>query len=523
MINSGGRVLRWTAPAGKWQVLVVGDQFRTSQTRSVNNPTRGKDTSASLFDYLNADAARQFLAFTHEQYKKYVGDEFGKTVLGFRGDEPDFAYTPWTPGILERFTSEKGYDIKPYLPLFFVPHPDPETRHAKADYWDVWSKLFRDNFFKIQADWCAANGLAYRVHLNHEDMMMQLVKSEGDFFRDMRYVQVPGIDAIWHQIWTDNVADFPKLASSAAHLFGRARAFTESFAAYRPTPDVAQAKWIIDEQFVHGINDLEIMFYPSSANGEKKPAGFLGSDRFPSLVSYAERAAYLLSSGVPTASIGVYFPTSSMWLGDEAADKLTLDLTKQLLESQRDFDYVDDDSLANLLKLRQDSFENMSGSAYRTIIVPGADLISRKALDRLKEFARSGGHVIFLECTPREISDRNILHAKPDGDFAWATVRRLSDLRLPPFDVDFKSFLPSLKYLHRRLKDGDLYFFFNESDKPQATEATLSGRGRARILDPTVGSEGDLAARIEGDRVRVKLSLEPSESRFLLLSADRTH
>jgi hypothetical protein len=50
-----------------------------------------------------------------------------------------------------------------------------------------------------------------------------------------------------------------------------------------------------------------------------------------------------------------------------------LDLTKELLESQRDFDYVDDDSLANVLKLRQESFENLSGSAYRTIIVPGAD------------------------------------------------------------------------------------------------------------------------------------------------------
>ncbi len=494
---SGGE-LNWTAPEGKWQVLIVEHQFRTSQTRSVNNPTRGKDTTASLFDYLNPDATRQFLDFTEVQYKKYVGDEFGRTVLGFRGDEPDFAYTPWTPKLPAEFERQKGYNVRPYLASFFIPHPSDDVKRVKADYWDVWSNMFRDNFFKVQADWCAANNLDYRVHLNHEDMLMQLVKSEGDFFKDMRYVQVPGIDAIWHQIWMDEVADFPKLASSAAHLFGRPRSFTESFAAYRPPPDVVQAKWIMDEQMVRGINDIEIMFYPSSAKGEHKPPGFLGSDQFPALARYANRATYLLSLGRPTAQIGVYLPTGAMWLGDEEAYKTTLRVAKTLLEHQRDFDFIDEQALSSVMTLSKGAFRNLSGAEYRAIILPAADRISKSALDRLRRFSQSGGSLIFIQ--PDKDLDQQVLGA------------------LPPPDLALDKAIPSVKYLHRRLQDGDLYFFFNESDQSQSSRVWLSGTGRVHVWDATAGEiteVNDAIGRNHG--ISLPLNLQPYESRFIVV------
>ena len=140
---------------------------------------------------------------------------------------------------------------------------DAELR-AKADYYDVFSQMFRDGFFKPQGVWCAAHGVAYQVHLNHEEMEMDLTRSEGDFLRDMKYVEVPGIDAIWHQIWTDTISDYPRLASSAAHVYGHPQSFTESFAAYRPAPDITMARYIINEQLVRGINLIETMFYPAT-------------------------------------------------------------------------------------------------------------------------------------------------------------------------------------------------------------------------------------------------------------------
>ena len=84
-------------------------------------------------------------------------------------------------------------------------HLTPEQLRIKGDYYDVFSQMFAAGFFKPQGDWCAANHLEYQVHLNHEEMEMELTHSEGSFFRDMRWVEVPGIDAIWHQIWKDTI------------------------------------------------------------------------------------------------------------------------------------------------------------------------------------------------------------------------------------------------------------------------------------------------------------------------------
>jgi hypothetical protein len=231
-----GNTLDWTATQGTWKVLLVDHEFRTSPTRSDTNPQRVKDTSQSLEDYLDPVATEQYLSFTHEQYKQYLGDEFGKTIMGFRGDEPDYSINglPWTPRFFERFRQIKGYDVEPYVALFAqtptrsdpgIPiHLTPEQLRIKADYYDVFSQMFAAGFFKPQADWCAANHLEYQMHLNHEELEMELVRSEGEFFRDMRSVQVPGIDAIWHQIWKDTVSDYPRLASSVAHVYGKPRA-----------------------------------------------------------------------------------------------------------------------------------------------------------------------------------------------------------------------------------------------------------------------------------------------------------
>jgi hypothetical protein len=264
----------------------VEHQFRTSPTRSATNPKGGKNADQSLEDYMNPAATRQFLAWTHEQYKRYMGAEFGKTIMGFRGDEPDYSIRglPWTNAFFERFEQIKGYDVRPYLAGFFAPELTDQEKRIKADYWDVFSRMFAAGFFQVQGKWCAANHLEYQVHLNHEERQLELAHSEGGFFRDMRYVQVPGIDAIWHQIWTDTVSDYPRLASSEAHVYGKPRAFTESFAAYHPCPDLKQARYILNEQFVRGINLVEIMYFPSTSARLRPLHSFLAEPGFPALM-----------------------------------------------------------------------------------------------------------------------------------------------------------------------------------------------------------------------------------------------
>ena len=536
--------------------MVVEHQFSTSPTRSDTNPKRVKDGAQSLEDYLDPAATAQYLAFTHEQYKKYVGDEFGKTIMGFRGDEPDYSIRglPWTPKFFDEFQRVKGYDVRPYLAGFFAAKPAEMTeveRRAKADYYDVFARMFRDGFFKVQGDWCAANHLEYQVHLNHEEMEMQLTRSEGEFFRDMRYVQVPGIDSIWHQIWTDTISDFPRLASSVSHVYGKPRAFTESFAAYRPEPDLDMVRYILNEQFVRGVNLVETMYFPATSTpGRGGPAKYMLDPAYPALLGYVRRMSYLLSMGRPAASVALYLPSSAMWLGDEAADMAFVSTERMLSERQVDFDIVSEDALAEDLKAGAGFFETLSGSRYSVVILPGEVVFSERALERLREFAAGGGKVLFLGHLPTMIAGRTFLDARAASaaDFGWAKVavtEQLAATPTPPAeapksapeaqvvpasiaeavasvvgvaDVAVDSKTVALRVMKRRLKDSDVYVFFNEG--ASAIAPTVTFQNDAQLVEEWDTVSGKVASTVSmrdepGKTIAVKLALKPYEVRVI--------
>ncbi len=110
--------ITWSAPSGSdWTVLLVDHVFRTSPTASATNLTRKKDDTQALEDYMDPVATQAWLHFTHEGYYNAMPQDFGKTIIGFRGDEPDYSIAglPWTPAFFARFQQTKGYDVRPYL------------------------------------------------------------------------------------------------------------------------------------------------------------------------------------------------------------------------------------------------------------------------------------------------------------------------------------------------------------------------------------------------------------------------
>ncbi len=515
----------WTAPnPGMSEVVFVRHVFRSSPTRYTNREdgTANKDSLYSLIDYLNSEATRVYLKSIHEVYEKIVGEEFGKTILGFRGDEPDYTgFMPWTPKLLETFQQVKGYDLQPYLAQFFAPDFTPEVLRAKADYWDVWSAMFRDNYFKPQEEWCQARGMDFMVHLNHEELMLDLargedlVRNEGSFFRAMRFVGVPGVDNL-NQTGPGITADFPKLAASTAHVYGRPQAWTEQGGALHQA-----GKFVVDHQLVRGINFLQIrgMNNPIADDPQLllNPSAAMGW--------YVNRAAFLLASGRPAAQVALFHPTDSLWLGDKEADDVTVKLVTQLLEHQIDFDHIDADSLATICTLEGGGLKNLSGQIYRAVIVPTSTAIDRRVLDRLRAFAGAGGKVVFVGRTPTLVVGRSFLNAENGPpDLSFATLEPTADLTeraiaaLPRPDVKLDAPCPPLKYTRRTLREGDVYFFFNESNETQTRTATLAGTGRVQVWDATRGTIHPLAGVAEASgSVAVPLTLAPQESRFIVI------
>ena len=115
---------QWTAPdTGTWEITFIRHLYRSSPTRAGQREdgTRDKDSLYSLIDYLDPEATATYIKLVQETYGKVAGDEFGKTIFGFRGDETDYTgFMPWTPKLLDTFQKQKGYDLTPYIAQFFV-------------------------------------------------------------------------------------------------------------------------------------------------------------------------------------------------------------------------------------------------------------------------------------------------------------------------------------------------------------------------------------------------------------------
>ena len=545
-IDSGG--IHWMAPAPPpgaagypkpWELILIRHMFRSSPTRNSNRAdgTRAKDSQYSLIDYLNPDATRAFLKITHETYKQAVGDEFGKTVLGFFGDEPDYTcFMPWTPRLLDEFRQQKGYDLQPRLPLLFAPKMTDEAWRVKADYYDVWSGIFREAFFGVQAEWCARNNVEYLVHLNHEEQGLRLelpedlTRNEGDFFRDMRYVQVPGIDNLNQLIpglvhapdgtWNVN-NNFPKLASSAAHLFGRPKVWSEEGGGLG-----IDGKYQLDFQLVRGVTAMQIRIpvLRGGAGDATAPAPPV-PPQASMLAWYTNRAGYLMAIGQPAAEVGLYHPVNSLWMGDEEADRSTNKLGWQLFEHQVDWDYFDEQSLSSTATVENGGFRNLSGQVYRAIVVPSSTAITRMGLERFQAFVKAGGKVIFVGKTPTVVVDKTFLDAKEVPDLSFATlVEPSGDITprviaaLPKPDVTLDAEFPRLTYTHRNWRDAEMYFFFNESNREESRIATIAGRGQAQVWDLAAGDIHPISgAMAESDSVRFPLVLGPYETKVVVV------
>jgi hypothetical protein len=141
----------------------------------------------------------------------------------------------------------------------------------------------------------------------------------------------------------------------------------------------------------------------------------------------------------------------------------------------------------------------------------------------LQQFASSGGKVIFAGKLPELATEKNFRDAIKPGDLSWArqetsgkiTEEILSYLPVP--DVKIDKFCPEFKYIHRKLNDGELYFFFNEGKEKQSLKITLAGETKPQVWDALTGEIFDIKDVVGGKKIlTIPLSFEPWETKFLI-------
>jgi hypothetical protein len=341
------------------------------------------------------------------------------------------------------------------------------------------------------------------------------------------------------------------------------------------------ARYILNEQMVRGINVIETMMFaatrpagappeperprppvaPPAAGGTAAPAppprprgggpsNLMRDPAWPALMDYVHRLSYVMSMGRPAATVALYIPSSSMWLDDSAADTAYVATERLLAERQIDFDIINIDALATDLKAGPGYLETMSGNQYRTVVIPYADVLSQTEVDRLKALVKGGGKVLFLGKTPTLISGKSIMdsHAATPADFAFATVETSVQLPTSPRvpsdapaappaaqvvpaaietvlnkvigtrEVALDAPDPALKVNTRRLKDADVFLFFNEGAQPGSHTLTLKTAGKkVQLWDPATGTVTPIVSTAGKGMVTLKLELKPYETELLTI------
>ncbi len=449
------------------------------------------ERSGALPQLTDKSAVEEFIRVTHEGYKRRMGDLFGRASFAVFTDEPKVVYPYYLTDVKE-FERESGFDFALLVPALFEVRTDEEKRF-RAAYIDYVSRRFADVYFSALADWCDENSLLFCGHVDKEDELRVFGPCGGNLLRVLRKFHIPGVDAIWRQIFGGKRAGYyPRFASSAAAQSGNRYALTESFAAYGNGLTGAQKRFIFGSQLVRGINILNVMSVTSDRESirslQLRPVfnpEIPDYDGIAPFNAWAKRMSYICSVGLPVREAAVFVPYTDVWLENEGVVGRFERIARRLEDNAVDFDFIDGDFLAECILAGGKLC--MGFAAYSCLFVPlGAELNTEQTA-KLRDFEAAGGKVIYTDENTEIPSELSLAYGS------------------------------CVRAMHRRDGDTDIYVFFSECDRLTELRPNIDLRGRnVYVLDPVDG-------RIIKHDLSEKLEILPDTEFVLLVTNDELH
>lgn len=426
----------WDNPGGRWMVAIL--RRRTTEWFPAYSHER-------YVDVLHPETAPAFLASTHDEYARRFPEYFGNTIVGFFVDEPGLYHNfwdrnvgsvAWTEDFAEAFQAAKGYDILDEAIKLWERLPAktsaPSYERVRFDFYDFVGELMQKRFMRPQREWCEAHGVEFTGHLMLEEFLHTMARYAGNPFRQLRELHVPGVDRI-DEVY-EKVTE--RLGSSIAHLAGRKRVISESFALTGWKLAPLEIRKIVDHQVVRGVNLISPHAFYYSIEGFRKdecpPSEFFQNpwwEYSKPLWDYIRKLCWAASQGKPKKQFLLYYPleacyskVSPEWpraavagptehwqLSDEWHPAIQLDqkyirLVVSLEESGFDFDLIDHTFLAESEIVHGDKPLLRCGDVeVDTLVFAYASVVSPAAAEKAQAFEAAGGRVIRLDSPMRDV------------------------------------------------------------------------------------------------------------------------
>ena len=349
-------------------------------------------------DILNPAVTDAFIKETHEKYYERFKEYFGKELVGFFTDEPQYYRwaTPYTPTAEAEFKAS-GEDIKDGL-IWLFKH-DERGYVFREKYYKTLNKLYVENFYKKIYDWCGAHNCKLTGHSVEENALFMQMWGGAAVMPSYEYEDIPAID--WLGRFCGGELEIKQVASVAAQL-GKKQILTESFgcSGYDVTPK--ELKSILEYQYFGGVNVTCQHLYPYSVAGRGRidhppvfgPHGNW-NEGFKAFNDYFARLSYIITNTEENTKIGVIHPMSDAWL-DYVRDE-DYESVRQLEEEFNAFlaflrkngvlyQFIDERILARHGSVDCNTLK-VGKYGYSTVIVPKMRNIARSTYEILSRFA----------------------------------------------------------------------------------------------------------------------------------------
>ena len=232
-------------PEGNWMVLRIG----ATSTGAKNLPSTCRGLECDKLSKKGMDAH-------WPNYMQKMIDDLGGSLASATIDSYEVGGQNWTEDFAEEFKARRGYDITPWLPamLGYVVGDESKTAKFLFDLGRTVSELYAENYYDYFCQLCKNNGL---------QSIIEPYWGNFDHMRMIRHADFP-VSEFWMK-GVPTMRPPTKAIGSAANVYGKSRAGTESF-----TSRSEDAVWVHsprtfritgDQAWSRGVSELVLHTY----------------------------------------------------------------------------------------------------------------------------------------------------------------------------------------------------------------------------------------------------------------------
>jgi hypothetical protein len=532
---SADGILNWNVPAGNWLIMRMGMQFIDVK----NGPASFEAEGLEVDKMSAAHIAEHFDAFIGDIMKR-VPPEDRKTLKVTVIDSYERGGQNFTDGFLEEFKQRYGYDATPFLPVYDG-HIIGSIEMSERFLWDL-RRLVADNI-----SYKYVGGLR---DISHKYGLTTWLENYGHSGFPGESLQYGGqSDEVAGEYWwspgkTDGKFE-PRIAASAAHIYGKNKVWSESFTSgswtdnYAFSAYPADLKRVGDWSFTEGINSTLLHVYIQQPYENKYPSvdAWFGTEfnrkntwfsQMDLFTTYHKRCNFMLQQGLNKADVA-YFT------GEDVPQMSGI--TSPELPMGYDYDFINAEVILRDLSVKDGQLVLPHGTSYRILVLPKKQTMRPELLKKIEELVAQGAVILgsapskspSLQGYPNADLEIQQLAQKLWGDssvklhqygkgLVLNTMNLSEALTLLNVSPDFLSENKNIHYKHRTVGNKEIYFLANSSTKTTDFQATFRVKNlQPELWDPLTGEIRVLPVfEISGDVTTVPLQLPAAGSAFIV-------